>query len=45
MKHSVIILGGPHAKGNTSVLAEAMLEGIMSAGGTGEIIRLAEKKV
>lgn len=45
MKNIVILLGSPHANGNTSVLAEAFLRGIQESGGTGEIIRLSQKKI
>ena len=38
-------LGSPRKKGNSEILTEAVLEGVMDAGGSPEIIRLCDLKI
>ena len=38
-------LGSPRKKGNSEILAEAVLEGVKQAGGSPEIIRLCDLKI
>jgi multimeric flavodoxin WrbA len=41
----LVFLGSPRKKGNSEILTEKMLEGVMKAGGSPEIIRLCDLKI
>jgi multimeric flavodoxin WrbA len=41
----LVFLGSPRKKGNSEILAEKVLEGVMKAGGSPETIRLCDLKI
>lgn len=41
----LVFLGSPRKKGNSEILAQALLEGVRQAGGTPEVIRLCDLKI